>query len=89
MVARNRTLIKRGPNSRSIEKIVELSEVEVSQNDTITIDSLHASKTMLQAYLIKKTDGTELTTTDALNVITVTGAATNVDCLLLAYGYKP
>jgi hypothetical protein len=89
MVARNRIIIKRWPSSRTIEKITELSEVEVSQNDTVTIDSLHASKALLTGVLYKKSDGTEMTVTKALNVLTVTGAGTNVDCICLAYGYKP
>jgi hypothetical protein len=88
VVDRQRIIYKRFPQGRSIEKIAEFGEVEVSLNDTVTVDSLHASKAMLNFVLWKKTDGSEMTTTKALNAATVTGAGTNISCLYMAFGYK-
>jgi hypothetical protein len=88
MVDRSEQLIKRYPAGRALEKIAEFGEVEISQNDTVTFSSFHASKALLNVVFWKKTDGSAVTNTIALNVATVTGAGTNMDCLYLAYGYK-
>jgi hypothetical protein len=58
-------------------------ESTVSQSDTITINEV---TTLLGADLLKKSDGTAITCTVATNVITVTGAGTNVDIIGIAYG---
>lgn len=66
----------------------EWGEVQVSTSDTITLAGFVNNQAILHATVIKKTDGSELTNTIANNVITVTGTATNIDCLYFAYGYK-
>ena len=85
MVARNPHPFK---HKSDIEKRYEFGEVEVSLNDTVTFGSFDNSVALLTGKLYKKSDGTEMTTTNALNVLTVTGAGTNIDCLYIAWGYK-
>jgi len=86
MVDRNEQLWK---GKRGILFRAEFGEVEVSQNDTVTFDGFDSAQNLLQAYFIKKTDGSEMTCTHAANnVATITGAGTNVDCVYVAYGYK-
>jgi hypothetical protein len=89
MVARSRRPYKIFPPGWAAEKISEFGEVEVSQNDTVIFESLHASKTLLNCTLWKKTDGSVLTWTSVGNVATVTSAVTNQDCIYMVYGYKP
>ena len=88
MTDRSRTIYKRYPSGRSIEKIAEFGEVEITQDDTVTFSGHHASKALLNVVFWKKTDGTAVTSTIALNVATITGAGTSMDCLYMAYGYK-
>ena len=66
----------------------EWGEVQVSTNDTITLSGFVDNQNLLHATVIKKDGGAELTNTVANNVVTVTGTATNADCIYLAYGYK-
>ncbi len=66
----------------------EWGEVQVSTSDTITLGGFVSNQNLLHATVIKKDGGAELTNTIANNVITVTGTATNQDCIYLAYGYK-
>lgn len=74
---------------RGIEKALEVGEVEVSQNDTITFSNFDSAVNLLNAYFMKKSDGSEITNTHtALNVVTITGAGTNVDCVYMVWGYK-
>ena len=61
-------------------------EVEVSQADTIPLSDFDSSKALDQALLIKKSDRSTITTTIALNVVTVTGVSANEPCLLFAAG---
>lgn len=91
MVNRQRTVYKKFPTARSILQVAEFGEVEVTQNDTVTFDCLHATKNPLNVVFWKKTDGTEMTNTHAANtnVVTITGAGTSISCLYMAYGYKP
>jgi hypothetical protein len=58
-------------------------EATVSLNDTIVINEI---TTLLNASIWKKADGAAVTTTIATNIITVTGAATDVPVLGVAYG---
>jgi len=63
--------------------------VEVSLNDTITLSEFDSSKNINEAWLVRFDTGAEVTCTHAaLNVITVTGAATNLDCVLFVFGVK-
>jgi hypothetical protein len=88
MVDRAENIIKRHPSGRAIEKLAEFGEVEITQNDTVTFNNFHASKNLLNVVFWQKTTGVAVTSTITLNVATVTGAGTNMDCLYMAYGYK-
>ena len=62
-------------------------EVEVSTNDTIPCSEFDSSVALDIRTLVKKSDRTAVTTTVALNVITVTGAGlTNEKCILFVSG---
>jgi len=68
---------------------IELGEVVVSITDTVTLDQFSSTSNLLEAYLIKKSDGSEMTCTHAANnVVTITGAGTNLPCFYIAYGLK-
>jgi len=75
---------------RGIYFAAEFGEVEVSNGDTVTFSNFDSSKNLLEAYFIKKSDGSEMTCTHAGgdNVATISGAGSNVDCIYLVYGYK-
>ena len=67
----------------------EYGEATVSNGDTVTFDNFNATSNLVEAYFIKQTDGTEMTVTHAANnVVTVTGAGTNIRCIYLTYGYR-
>jgi hypothetical protein len=66
----------------------EVGEVEVSNGDTITFGDFDSAQALTDCYLTKKNGGSEMTGTIALNVYTVTGAGTNIDCFYWVYGYK-
>lgn len=66
----------------------EFGEVEISLNDTVTFENFDSSKGLLNVSLWKKSDGTAMTATIALNVATITGSGTNIDCVYMVYGYK-
>jgi hypothetical protein len=81
--------------TESMKKILDVKyyayavyEVQVSLNDTITLTDFDSSVALKKAVLMKMSDGTELTQSVALNVVTVTGTATNVDCILFAFGVR-
>lgn len=61
-------------------------QVQVSKDDVVTLPEFKSSVTLSKAVLISEVNGAEITCTAALNVITVTGTATNVDCILFAFG---
>jgi len=64
-------------------------EVEVSQTDTIVLAEFDSTKNINEAWLVRFDTGAEVTVTHAaLNVITVSGAATNLDCVLFVFGVK-
>ena len=68
---------------------IELGEVTVSNADTVTFDKFSDTNNLMEAYFIKKSDGSEMTCTHAANnVATITGAGTNLDCFYMAYGVK-
>jgi hypothetical protein len=67
----------------------EFGEVTVSNGDTVTLDQFSATTNLANVYIMKKSDGTEMTQTHAANnVITITGAGANLPCVYLAYGVK-
>ena len=68
---------------------VEFGDVTVSNADTVTLDGFSSTVNLSNVYLMKKSDGSEMTNTHAANnVVTITGAGTNVPCVYLAYGVK-
>lgn len=65
----------------------DVYEVQVSWNDTMILADYNSGVNLDQALLIKKSDRTSISTSIALNVITVTLVGTlNVDCLLFVAG---
>lgn len=67
----------------------EFGEVTVSNGDTVTLDKFSSADNLTNVYIMKQSDGTEMTQTHAAtNVITITGAGTNVPCIYMAYGVK-
>ena len=86
MADRSETVWK---GKRGILFRAEFGEVAVSNADTVTFDNFSGTDNLLDAYFIKKTDGSEMTCTHAANnVATITGAGTNIQCIYLVYGYK-
>jgi hypothetical protein len=73
-----------------IYEAVEFGYVTVSNADTFTVSNLYATANPYSVTLIKKTDGSAMTCTYAAgtNVVTITGAGTNMDCIYMAYGRK-
>jgi hypothetical protein len=63
-------------------------EVQVSLNDTVTLGDFSSSTALKKAVLMKESDGSEITCTISNNVITVTGTATNADCILFGFGVR-
>lgn len=85
MVARTPTGLK---NDEITYRMWGVYSAEVSQSDTIELTDFDSSKDLDNIFIVKQTDGTELTGTIALNVITITGSATNVDVIIFAVGVK-
>jgi hypothetical protein len=73
-----------------IYEAVEFGYTIVSNADTVTIGSLYATANPYSVTLIKKSDGATMTCTYAAgtNIVTITGAGTNIDCIYMAYGRK-
>lgn len=68
---------------------VEFGEVIVSLNDTVTLGNFSGSTNLENAVLWKVSDGSEMTNTHAANnVITITGAGTDIRCVYMAKGVK-
>jgi len=64
-------------------------EVEVSQNDTVTLDEFSTTENLKVAVINQNGTGAVVTCTYAANnVVTVTGAGTNMACTLYAFGRK-
>ena len=75
---------KNGPHFR-----YEFGYVTVSNADTFTLDNFSSSDNLSNVYLMKSSDGSEMTNTHAANnVVTISGAGTNVLCYYMAYGKK-
>ena len=87
MVSRSRTVWKQ---KRGIYTAAEWGEVSVTLADTFTVDNLKATVNPYNVTIIKKTDGSSMTCTYAAgsNVVTITGAGTNIDCIYMAYGVR-
>ncbi len=63
-------------------------DVEMSQNDTVTIGELTSAENAKVATLVKKTDLSVLTNSIANNQITCTSAGVNMQCILFVAGVK-
>jgi len=81
--------------SASLKKIADvkyyasaLFEATVSIGDTITPGEFDTTVNLKKAVIIKNSDGTEIACTVLLNVITVTGAATDEECTLFVFGRR-
>jgi len=75
---------------RGIYFNAEFGEVTVSNADTVTLGNFSTTVNLSNVYMMKNSDGSEMTQTHAANnVVTVTGAGTNVLCVYVAYGVKP
>jgi len=70
----------------------EFGEVEVSQNDTVTLESFESTPTgIIKALLIKKSNGLEMASNvhaTTKNKIEVSGSGSNIECVYIAYGVK-
>jgi len=88
MADRSRTVWKL---KKGIYEAAEWGEVTVSNADTVTIGSLHATTNPYNVVFWKMSDGTEVTNTHAAgtNVCTMGNpGAANVKCIYMAYGVK-
>lgn len=81
--------------SASLKKIADvkyyasaLFEVIVSIGDTITLAEFDTTVNLSNATLMNNSDGSEITCTVLLNVVTVTGAATDEECTLFVFGRR-
>ena len=62
----------------------EFGEVTVSNADTFTLGNFSTTTNLSNVYIMKKADGTEMTQTHAANnVVTITGAGTNIPCVYM------
>lgn len=68
----------------------EFGEVTVSNADTVTMGNLIATANPYYVTLRKQSDGSDMTCTYAAgtNIVTVSGAGTNIKCLYMNYGVK-
>jgi len=67
----------------------EFGEVTVSNADTITLDKFSATTNLSNVYIMKKSNGAEMTQTHvANNVITITGVGADIPCVYMAYGVE-
>jgi hypothetical protein len=87
MADRGRTVWKL---KRGIYEATEFGEVTVSNADTVTIGSFNATANPYSITMIKQSDGSAMTCTYAAgtNVVSITGAGTNIKCIYMAYGVK-
>ena len=86
MTARDYTKIK---HEKGIYESVEFGKVTVSNGDTFTLDGFTTASNLNNVYIMQASDGTEMTNTHAaLNVVTITGAGTDVKCYYIAHGVE-
>jgi len=60
----------------------------VNTNDTIVCKDFTDDSNMLQTLLVDDSDGSTVTTSTALNVVTVTETVSNIHCTLFVYGVR-
>lgn len=67
----------------------EFGEVTVSNADTFTLANFSTTTNLSNVYIMKNSDGSEMTQTHAANnEVTITGAGVNILCVYMAYGVK-
>jgi hypothetical protein len=62
--------------------------VVFTTNDYFTATDFASTVALKQAFLVKNSDGSELTTTISYNVVTVTGTCSNDLCTLFLFGVR-
>jgi hypothetical protein len=86
MVVRSCTILK-GKNG--LYTRYEFGEVTVSNADTFVLSNFSATANLWNVYMMKKSDGSEMTQTHAATyTVTITGAGTDVPCYYMVYGIK-
>ena len=87
MADRQRTIWK---TKKGIYELAEWGEVTVTLADTVTFSSLTSGANPYNVVFWKMSNGTEMTNTHAAgtNVVTISGAGTDLKCIYLAYGVK-
>jgi hypothetical protein len=85
MVSRTSSLVKR---SEVKVYIASIYEAEMSQSDTVTLDEYTTTEDLKYAAIVNKVSGASISSSVALNVVTMLGAGTNVQVILFVYG-KP
>ncbi len=63
-------------------------DVEMSQNDTVTLQEFSAVENLKVATLVRKSDLTVLTNSISNNQMTCTNAGINMQCVLFVAGVK-
>lgn len=63
-------------------------DVEMSQNDTVTISEFSSAENIKVATLVRKSDLTVLTNSISNNQVTCTNAGINMQCVLFVAGVK-
>lgn len=63
-----------------------MAEAEMTQNDTVTLGEFMNSENMAQAFLVNQLSGALITSSITNNVITMTGAGSNLRVIILAVG---
>lgn len=63
-------------------------EVIVTLADTITLADFVDTENLALGTLVNNKTGATITTTLANNIVTVTGAATDVECTLFTFGAR-
>ncbi len=85
MVDRTYQVNKQSPIKYAIYLEVD---VEMSQNDTVTLSEFSAAEDIKVATLVRKSDLAVLTTSISNNQVTCTSAGTNMQCILFVAGVQ-
>ena len=62
--------------------------VSPAAGDTVTLGDFSATTDLKLAKIVQKSDGSEVTTAIANNVVTTSGLGTDLLCVLFAFGVK-
>lgn len=60
----------------------------LSTGDTVTCRDFVSSVNLTQALLVNNADGTEVSVSVALNVVTVSGSVDSAECTLFVFGRR-